>query len=43
LYGFEIKWGRKKSRIPQEWEKDKDIEYEVITPDNVAGFGYNFY
>ncbi len=38
LYGFEFKWGAKKSRIPQEWQKNKNSEYETISPDDVIGF-----
>jgi len=38
LYGFEFKWGRKKSRVPQEWQKNKNSEYKTISPDDVVGF-----
>lgn len=38
LYGFELKWGRKRGRIPQEWQKDKNSEYKVISPDDILGF-----
>ncbi|MCK5415908.1 ATP-binding protein [Candidatus Parcubacteria bacterium] len=38
LYGFEFKWGNKKGRIPQEWQKDKNSEYKTISPDDVIGF-----
>jgi len=38
LYGFELKWGAKKGRIPQEWQKNKNSEYKIISPDDVVGF-----
>ncbi len=38
LYGFELKWSKKKSKIPQEWKEDKNSEYKVISPDNVVDF-----
>ena len=38
LYGFEFKWGGKKGRIPQEWQKNENSEYKTISPDDVVGF-----
>ena len=38
LYGFELKWGGKKGRIPQEWQKDENSEYKIISPNDVIGF-----
>lgn len=38
LYGFEFKWSAKKGRIPQEWQKNKNSEYKIISPNDVVGF-----
>ncbi len=38
LFGFEFKWGGKKGRIPQEWQKNENSEYKTISPDDVVGF-----
>jgi hypothetical protein len=39
LYGYEFKWGRKKTKPPKDWhEAYKNARYEVISRDNYLDF-----
>jgi len=39
LYGYEIKWSKKKAREPKEWlQTYKNSEYHIITRDNYLDF-----
>lgn len=35
VYGYEVKWKKKRARPPHDWQ---DKEYQVITPEDMEGF-----
>lgn len=39
LFGFEIKWGKEKSKVPRDWKETyKNSEYKLINQDNFLDF-----
>lgn len=38
LYGYEIKWSRKKTTAPEKWQEYRNSSYVVINQDNLPGF-----